>query len=146
MEYLRDYDCTIKYQPGKGNVVADALSRKTPGTLAHLMITEWKLLEEFQDQNLQIVRQSPKSMVVSLVIQPTILQKIDKAQKKDYRLMRIIEDEEKRTKVGLRVANDGLIKLEERVCVPRDMELDRHKICDNPNPNIPNEVLMSLSP
>ena len=49
MEYLSDYDCTIKYQPGKGNVVDDALSRKTSGTLAHLMITEWRLLEEFQD-------------------------------------------------------------------------------------------------
>ena len=62
------------------------------------MITEWKLLEEFQDQNLQIVRQSPKYMVASLVIQPTILQKIGEAQKKDYRLMRMVEDEEMRKK------------------------------------------------
>ncbi|XP_042437104.1 uncharacterized protein LOC122023077 [Zingiber officinale] len=34
MEFLKDYDCTINYHPGKGNVVVDALSRKSRGILA----------------------------------------------------------------------------------------------------------------
>ena len=33
MEYLEDYDITFYYHPGKENVVADALIRKSRGVL-----------------------------------------------------------------------------------------------------------------
>lgn len=36
MELLKDYDCIILYHSGKVNVVADALSRKSMGSLAHI--------------------------------------------------------------------------------------------------------------
>ena len=34
MEFLKDFDYTINYHLGKDNVVADALSKKSRGTLA----------------------------------------------------------------------------------------------------------------
>ena len=33
VEYLEDYDFTLNYHPGKENVVANALSRKSRGEL-----------------------------------------------------------------------------------------------------------------
>ena len=39
LELIKDYDCSINYHPGKANVVADALSRKSYGFLAVLLTT-----------------------------------------------------------------------------------------------------------
>ena len=40
IEYLEDYDFTLHYHPGKANVVADALSRKSRGVLASVASRE----------------------------------------------------------------------------------------------------------
>ena len=46
MELLKDYDITILYHPGKANVVADALSRKSVsmGSLAYIPVGERPLV------------------------------------------------------------------------------------------------------
>ena len=45
MEFLEDYDFTLHYHPGKANVVADALSRKSQGELASIASRERWMLE-----------------------------------------------------------------------------------------------------
>ena len=41
MKYLEDYEFTLHYHPGKANVVADVLSRKSRGVLANVASWEW---------------------------------------------------------------------------------------------------------
>ena len=41
MVFLDDYDFTLHYHPGKANVVADALNRKSRGALASIASREW---------------------------------------------------------------------------------------------------------
>src|SRR3954467_6772820 len=44
LELIKDYDLTINYTPGKSNVVADALSRKS----ADIQPNNWELPKELQ--------------------------------------------------------------------------------------------------
>jgi len=62
MEFLKDYDFGLSYHPGKANVVADALSRKSL-YVATMMILEQRLIEEFRDLNLAI-EMRPKNLFV----------------------------------------------------------------------------------
>ena len=55
MKYLEDYDFTLHYYPGKENVVADALSRKSRGVLASVSSREWQMLETVGQFRLQYI-------------------------------------------------------------------------------------------
>ena len=49
MELLKDYDFTIDYHPGKVNVVADALSRKSTCSLAYMQTIQLPLMVELRE-------------------------------------------------------------------------------------------------
>ena len=46
---LKDYDCTILYHLDKVNVVADALSRKSMGSLAHIAVQKRQMVREVRN-------------------------------------------------------------------------------------------------
>ena len=56
-EFLEDYDFTLNYHPGKANVVANALGRKSRGALALIVSWEWQMLETVGQFKLQYHKQ-----------------------------------------------------------------------------------------
>lgn len=48
LELVNDYDCTIHYHPGKADVVADALSRKSMGQLTSLPTSQVELVKDLE--------------------------------------------------------------------------------------------------
>ncbi len=46
LELLKDYDISVLYHPGKANIVADALSRLSIGSVAHVENHRKKLFGE----------------------------------------------------------------------------------------------------
>ena len=75
MNFLDDYDFTLHYHPGKVNVVADALSRKSRGALASIASREWRMLETVGQFGLQYLEQA-RGTLGSLEATPSLLSKV----------------------------------------------------------------------
>lgn len=52
---MKDYDCSINYYPGKVNVVAYTLSKKSFGGLAHMTTTQDCILEDLRKMEVEVV-------------------------------------------------------------------------------------------
>ena len=91
MELIKDYDCTIEYHPGKANVVADALSRKSGGSLAHLQVEPMKNLVALCSLNVGLQMSKGNVLTSTLQVRPVLRQKVQEAQSADLQLRKIIE-------------------------------------------------------
>ena len=88
MEYLEDYDFTLHYYPGKANVVADALGRKSRGVLASITFQEWPMLEVLGQFGLQYSDQA-QGVLGSLVATPSLLSRVIESQGQDTEILSI---------------------------------------------------------
>ncbi len=75
MELLKDYDCTIQYHPRNANVVADALSRKSSGSLAHISAEKKPLIQEvheLMDQGLILDLSDEGVLLAHFLVRPDL--------------------------------------------------------------------------
>ena len=86
LELIKDYDLNINYHPGKVNVVADALSRKSYGEVASMLTEQKDLIIDFEKLDLEFTLQDVEMEIASLILESTLLQRIREAQKQDLEL------------------------------------------------------------
>ena len=89
MELLKDYDLTISYHPGKANLVADALSKKSVGNLATLLTTQKHILEDLRKMRIEVQVHEAEAQLENLRVQPTLIERIKIAQSNDPQLQKI---------------------------------------------------------
>jgi hypothetical protein len=86
LELIKDYDLGINYHPGRANVVADALSRRSHVSQLVVDRMPLELCEEFDKLNLRIVTNTKaREMEVGL----DLLQEIQKGQVEDEKIQEI---------------------------------------------------------
>ncbi|WVZ94005.1 hypothetical protein U9M48_039949 [Paspalum notatum var. saurae] len=88
LELIKDYDLEIHYHPGKANVVADALSRKSYVNMAVAFQMPFELCAEFESLNLGFVHHTT---VATFEAEPTLEQEIRNHRETDEKIQEMRE-------------------------------------------------------
>ena len=88
MDFLEDYDLTLHYHPGKENMVADALSRKSQEALASIASREWRMLETVGQFGLRDSEQVQGTLGI-LVATPSLSSRVIESQGQDAEIVSI---------------------------------------------------------
>ncbi|CAN6454199.1 unnamed protein product [Victoria cruziana] len=117
VEFLSDYDFYMRYHPGKANVVADALSRKTQMT--YTVVSIWNLTAQFAEWHPWL---SDTRVTCHALIEDDTVNRIFEAQKTDvlYEKMRIKAEQEGS---DTSVDEQGHIRYRGRIWIPSDSDL-----------------------
>ena len=119
---IKDYECIIDYHPGKANVVADALSRKTLERVAGMTSYRMNSLISLRAMDMHF---SMKNGVVlaTMKTRPQILDEIKQAQNNDTKLRKLQKKVQGDKSSELVERDDGIWVMKTRIYVPNVVEL-----------------------
>lgn len=120
LELIKDYDLGIHYHPGKANVVADALSRKTYCNAVKVWPDQDRLCRELEKLRLTVVQ---SGVPASLTVQPTLESQIREAQKDDEGIKELIKRIHEKKDTGFSIDDQGTVWCGSRICIPAKKEL-----------------------
>jgi hypothetical protein len=121
-ELIKDYDLRINYHPGKANVAADALSRRSYANQLVVKSIPSELCDEFA--KLKIVANTE---VLEMEVGSSLLQEIRKCQLEDEKTQEIKRNIKEEKPPRFSKNDKGVLWYKGRICVPNVKEL-KYKI------------------
>ena len=115
---IKDYEYTIEYHPGKANVVADALSRKSMGSISHLKAVYLPRLVEFRSLGVRLE-------LTYWSFTSYISDRIRELQTQDPIVIKLKREAKSGQLKGFSVRADSTLMMGHRLCVPDVGELKK---------------------
>jgi hypothetical protein len=125
LELIKDYDLGINYHPGKANIVANTLSRRSYAN--HLVVKRMLsvLCDEFA--KLKIVANTE---VLEMEVSSSLLQEIHRGQEEDKKIHEIKHNIKEEKSPGFLEDDQGVLWYKRRICVPNVKELKDKILCE----------------
>ena len=123
MELIKDYDCVIDYHPGKANVVADALSRKSSSSFAHIRAIQTSLQNELISLLVELMIDENNVLVTHLKMKPIHLDQIREAQQNDAMIVKLKQQVKNGVRTDFQLKDDDVLVMGNKLCVPQDEKL-----------------------
>jgi hypothetical protein len=115
LELIKDYELEIHYHPGKANVVAYALSRKSQVNMLAAHPMSYELAKEFDRLSLGFLN---NTQGVTVELEPTLEQDIRKGQKDDEKINEIRQLIIDGKGPDFHEDVEGVVWFNDRLCVP----------------------------
>ena len=118
VELIKDYECTIEYHLGKANVVADALNRKSTGSISHLKAVYLPRLMALRSLGVRLELTDTGALLATFHVCPVLIDMIRGLQTQDPTVIKLKREAEFRQLKGFSVRADGTLMIGHRLCVP----------------------------
>ncbi|MCF6774908.1 Ty3/Gypsy family RNase HI domain-containing protein [Corynebacterium sp. MC-12] len=121
LELLKDYDVDILYHPGKANVVADALSRKSMNSMADILSERQGIVQEIQqlaNLGVRLAESGDIGVSVQGMTEPSIIAEIKQRQYEDPVLVRYRDSVLEKEQTPFHLSPEGTLLFKGRLCVP----------------------------
>jgi hypothetical protein len=120
LQLIKDYDLGINYHPGKTNVIADALRRRSHVNMLATSELLPEFCKEFEKLNLGWVSNTE---VVAIEVDSMLEQDIQKGQLEDAKIQKIKEQIKEEKAPGFNVDEQGTLWYKKCLCVPEIKEI-----------------------
>ena len=120
LELIKDYDLEVHYHPGKANVVADALSRKSHCNCLTVRTMGLTLCQEMEKLSIEVIQQGS---LTNITVEATIQDQIIAAQKENKGIAYIKERIKNGKAECFKVDDEGVLWFKNRLVVPKVPEL-----------------------
>jgi hypothetical protein len=106
LELIKDYDLGINYHPGKANVVADAVSRRSHVSQLVVDSMPFELCEQFDNLNLRIITNTE---AMETEVGSSSLQEIWRGQLEDEKVQEVKRNIKEENSSGFSEDDEGVL-------------------------------------